>query len=82
MKDTDLDDSSADQTPLNDTEAPSSSTRIPWFSHLIASPILFPAIIIFVLAAIWGTTLSLIKIERTAAEQKAAALSHELARDL
>ena len=43
------------------------------------SPILFPAIAVLVLAAIWGTTLNLIKVERTAAEQTAAALSHELA---
>ena len=31
------------------------------------------------MVAIWGTTLNLIKIERTAAEQTAARLSHELA---
>jgi len=43
------------------------------------SHILFPAIAVLVLAAIWGTTLNLIKVERTAAEQTAAALSHELA---
>ncbi len=79
MKYTDLDDLSADQEPLNDTDVPAASTRINWFSHLIESPILFPVITVLVLAAIWGTTLSLIKIERTAAEQNAAALSHELA---
>ncbi len=79
MKDPDLDDLSAEQAPLNDTGFPASSTRMHWFSHLIESPILFPAIAVLVLAAIWGMTLSLIKIERTAAEQTAAVLSRELA---
>ncbi len=72
-------DLSADQAPLNDTAIPVSSTRIHWFSHVIESPVLFPVIAVLVLAAIWGMTLSLIKVERTAAEQTAAALSHELA---
>lgn len=69
----------AAQAPLNNTGIPAASTRIHWFSHLIQSTILFPVIVVLVLAAIWGTTLSLIKVERTAAEQAAVALSLELA---
>ncbi len=72
-------DLSAEQAPLNHNVVPASSTRIHWFSHVIESSFLFPAIAVLVLAAIWGTTLNLIKVERTAAEQTAAALSHELA---
>lgn len=74
----DLDDLSAKQVPLNHNVVPASSTRIHWFSHVIESPFLFPVIAVLVLAAIWGATLSLIKVERTVAEQTAAALSHEL----
>lgn len=79
MKNLDLDELSADQAPLNDTEIPASSTQVHWFSYLIESPFLFPAIAVLVLAAIWGPTLSLIKVERTAAEQTAVVLTHELA---
>jgi diguanylate cyclase (GGDEF)-like protein len=79
MKNPDLDDLPADQATLKDAGIPASSTRIHWFSHVIESPILFPAIAVLVLAAIWGTTLNLIKVERAAAEKTAAALSHELA---
>jgi diguanylate cyclase (GGDEF)-like protein len=79
MKNPDLDDLSANQSPLQDPVVPASSTRMYWVSRAMESPILFPAIAVLVLAAIWGTTLNLIKVERTAAEQTAAALSHELA---
>ena len=78
MKNPDMDDLSVDQAPLNDTGIPTSSTRIHWFSHVIESPILFPTIIVLVLATIWGTTLSLIKVEQTTAKQTAVASSHEL----
>ncbi|ABM03132.1 diguanylate cyclase [Psychromonas ingrahamii 37] len=70
---------SANQALLNNTGIPASSTRIHWFSHLVESPFLFPAIAVLMLAAIWKTILNLINIEQTAAEQTATALSHELA---
>ena len=41
--------------------------------------ILFPAIAILVLGVVWGATLNLIKVERTAAEHAAAVSSDELA---
>lgn len=40
--------------------------------------ILFPAIAIMVLGIVWGTTLNLVKVERTAAEHAAAVSSDEL----
>jgi len=55
------------------------STPEHWFSHVMKSRALFPAIAVLVLAAIWGTTLHLIKVERTAAEHSAEVSSHELA---
>jgi diguanylate cyclase (GGDEF)-like protein len=46
----------------------------------VAEPVvLFPTIAGLVLAIVWGTTLNLIKVERTAAEQAAAVSSGELA---
>jgi diguanylate cyclase (GGDEF)-like protein len=41
--------------------------------------VVFPAIAVLVLLAIWGTTLNLIRVQRTAAEHAAAVSSHELA---
>jgi diguanylate cyclase (GGDEF)-like protein len=79
MNNSDLDVLPTDQAPFEDTGVPASSTPIHWFSRVIESPLLFPAIAVFVLAAIWGTTLRLIEIERSAAMHTAAALSHELA---
>ncbi len=79
MKNPNEDNLPAQQASLNDTGIPATSTRIHWFSRVTESRFLFLAIAVLVLAAIWGTTLSLIKIERTAAEQTAEALSHELA---
>ena len=73
------DDLPAEQATLKDTVTPAASTPERWFSHVMESRFLFPAIAVLLLAAIWGTTLSLIKIERTAAEKTVAALSHELA---
>ncbi|MDX1808960.1 MAG: EAL domain-containing protein [Sulfurospirillaceae bacterium] len=75
----DSDNLSANYEPLNDTETPASSKWTHWFSHLIELHILFPIISVLVLAAIWWTTLTLIKVERTAAERSATGLSHELA---
>ena len=48
-------------------------------SHATEPHILFPTIAVLVLAAIWGTTLSLIKDERFAAEHTAARSTRELA---
>jgi diguanylate cyclase (GGDEF)-like protein len=73
-----MDDSLTDQARLKDALIPA-STPEHWFSHVIESRFLFPAIAVVALAAIWGTTLNLIKVERAAAEKTAAALSHELA---
>ncbi len=50
-----------------------------WLRHAAEPAILFPAIAAFGLVAIWGTTLSLIRGERVAAEHTAAASSRELA---
>lgn len=66
------------QAELEDSLISAASTRTHWFSHVIESRFLFPLTAVVVLAAIWGTTLNLIKIERTTAEQTAIALSHEL----
>jgi diguanylate cyclase (GGDEF)-like protein len=79
MENTKVDDLSADQAALKDTLIPA-STPERWFSHLIESHFLFPAIAVVVLVTIWVTTLNLIKVERVAAEQSAEASSHELAR--
>ncbi len=68
-----------DQAGLEDSLTPPASIQTHWFSYVIESRFLFPVIAVFILAAIWGTTLNLIKIERTVAEQTAAGLSHELA---
>lgn len=73
------DDSPADQARLTDTMVPASSKLRRWLSLATEPHILFPAFAVLVLAVIWGTTLNLIKVERTAAEQTAAALSRELA---
>jgi diguanylate cyclase (GGDEF)-like protein len=67
-----------DQADLEDSLISAASTRTHWFSHVIESRFLFPLTAVVVLAAIWGTTLNLIKIERTTAEQTAIASSHEL----
>jgi len=66
------------QAELEDSLISAASTRKHWFSHVVESRFLFPLTAIVVLAAIWGTTLNLIQIERTTAEQTAIALSHEL----
>ena len=48
-------------------------------SHLMDPRLLFPATAVFVLAVIWGTTLNLISVERTAAERAAAISDQQLA---
>jgi diguanylate cyclase (GGDEF)-like protein len=78
MENTKVDDLSDDQTTLKDTLIPA-LTPEHWFSHVIESRFLFSAIAVVALAAIWGTTLNFIEVERAAADQTAAALSHELA---
>jgi diguanylate cyclase (GGDEF)-like protein len=50
-----------------------------WLSHATEPHILFPAIAVLALAAIWGTTLKLVKDERVSAEHTAAVSSRELA---
>ncbi len=50
-----------------------------WFSRATEPHILFPAIAILGLGAIWGTTVNLINVERTAAENTAAVTSREVA---
>jgi diguanylate cyclase (GGDEF)-like protein len=77
MENPKVDDLSVDQAKLKDAVIPA-STPENWFSHAMESRFLFPAIAVVVLAAIWGTTLNLIKIERTAAEKTASVSSHEL----
>ncbi|MDP2031194.1 MAG: EAL domain-containing protein [Thiobacillus sp.] len=46
-----------------------------WLGRVTEPAILFPTIAIFALAVIWGMTLNLIKVERTAAEHTAAVSS-------
>jgi len=48
-------------------------------AHATEPYILYPAIAVLVLAAIWGTTLTLIKGERAAAERTAELSTHQLA---
>ena len=50
-----------------------------WFSHATEPYILYPAIAVLGLVAIWGTTLHLINVERAAAERTAAVTSREVA---
>ena len=56
-----------------------SRSLLRWLRHAAEPGILFPAIAALGLIAIWGTTLSLIKSERAAAEHTAAVSSRELA---
>ena len=67
------------RSALKDIRMPAAAVLRHWFSHAMEPHILFPAIAVFVLAVIWGTTLSFIKVERTAAEHAAAVSSRELA---
>jgi diguanylate cyclase (GGDEF)-like protein len=49
-----------------------------WASHATEPHILFPAIAVLVLALIWGTTLTLIRVEHAAAEDAAGVSGREL----
>jgi len=72
------DDSPAKRGILKDILA--SATALRHRISLATEPhILYPAIAVLVLTAIWVTTLNLIKVERAAAEHTAAVSSHELA---
>jgi diguanylate cyclase (GGDEF)-like protein len=71
------DDLPDDQASLKDKLNPA-STAEHWYSHVAESRFLFPAIAVVALAAIWWTTLNLIKGERATAEHNAAVSSHEL----
>jgi diguanylate cyclase (GGDEF)-like protein len=72
------DDSIAD--PASPEARPAAATRLRrWLSVATDAHVLFPALAVILLAVIWGTTLNLIRVERTAAEFAAAASSHELA---
>ena len=73
------DDSSTHRAALKGTSVPAAAAPRSWLSHATEPHILFPAIAVFALAAIWGTTLNLIKVERAAAEHTAAVSSRELA---
>jgi diguanylate cyclase (GGDEF)-like protein len=50
-----------------------------WLRHAAEPLVLFPAIAVLGLAAIWIATLNLIRVERAAAEHAAALSSHDLA---
>ena len=72
------DDSPAKRGILKDILA--SATALRHRISLATEPhILYPAIAVLVLTAIWVTTLNLIKVERAAAEHAAEVSSHELA---
>jgi len=64
---------------LKGTSVPAEAALRRWLSHATQAHILYPAIAVLVLAAIWGTTLNLITVERAAAEQTAAASGRSLA---
>lgn len=71
-------DSLTDQERLKDALLPAASTRMHLFSRAMESHILYPAIAILVLAAIWWTTLNTINSERTTAEHTVALSTHYL----
>jgi diguanylate cyclase (GGDEF)-like protein len=50
-----------------------------WLNHATEPHILFPAIAVFALGAIWGTTWNLIQVERAAADHTAAVSGRGLA---
>src|SRR5476649_2125277 len=66
------DDSPTKPATLKDTWVPAAAALRRWLSHATEPHILFPAIAVLALTAIWGTTLNLIKVERAAAERAAA----------
>ena len=64
---------------VNDTAVPGAAATRGWLSYATEPHILFPAIALLALAAIWGTTLNLINVERAAAERNAAVSGRRLA---
>jgi diguanylate cyclase (GGDEF)-like protein len=72
------DDPTADRTAA-DSGRPAAALIPRWIGRAMEPRLLYPAIAILSLVAIWGTTLHLIKVERTAAERAALASSRQLA---
>jgi len=66
-----------DQAGLEDSFIPVATTRTHWFGHVTESRFLFPLIAVVALAAIWGTTLTLVKNEYANATIAAAKSSRE-----
>jgi len=66
------DDPPANPDMPNDSRVPPTSALPRWFRLAAAPHIIYPVLAVLVLTAIWGTTLSLIRDERTAAEHTAA----------
>lgn len=80
MKKEHITDGSPANSDMSDSgRVPATSTLQRWFSMAAEPRIMYPALAIFVLATIWGTTLSLISSQRTAAEHTSAVLTHQLA---
>jgi diguanylate cyclase (GGDEF)-like protein len=73
------DDSPANRATSGNSPLPATAVLKRWLSHATEPHILFPVIAVLGLAAIWGVTLHLIKVERTAAEHAAMTSSRELA---
>ncbi len=73
-----LGDSPDSQAVLKDTKVPASSRLRRSLNKATEPLILYPAITVLALVAIWWMTLTLIKDERTLAERTAAASSREL----
>lgn len=71
------DDSNTDHG-VADSEKPATATHPQWISRTTELRLLYPAVAILALAAIWGATLYLIKVERAAAERAAALSSRQL----
>jgi diguanylate cyclase (GGDEF)-like protein len=72
-------DSPVKSDTLKDNWRQSTAALKLWLINATESHILFPAIAALVLSLIWGMTLNLIRVERTAAEHAAAVSSRELA---
>jgi diguanylate cyclase (GGDEF)-like protein len=74
----------AAKSPLDDTtglralQSHASTGWRAWLARITEPHILFPALAVLVLAVIWGSTLNLIKVERSSAETAAAAASLQL----
>ena len=73
------DDPPANPDIPNDGRASSATALQHWFGRAAKPHIVYPVLAILVLTVIWGTTLSLIRDERTAAEHTAALSTHHMA---